>query len=643
MVQNLRTLYQDSKELLNIVGLHTTQQVNIIIGQLQQPSSKATIRLQRLARRFIETRETSFGQRSILKPDIIAYKIAGLEPESPLPRGTWRPDGIVYLANLATTLLSLLNNDRSDNDIVSLLMLLRQKFPVAFASGLNPSSSYGVSLETSFVKESLEIALELETQLTISMLLNKRAEGTDAVELIRRIWNKGSDDFHLLNRPSLHTGQNFRQMIEDRIQRFETPDVEDLQHAFPWEEFLPQMVFWIQARASEIEEQLKAQGGVDEILKLVGQTSAEIVGQSNQSTEPHDQMRSPLREMTLSEAKSRSAVVPIDPKLQPAFEGHRSAGDWLREKRAKIANRQSTTGSSTLLNPYDSTPTSAQLPLSGPNDSDASVAADTQVLSSAQAVPQVSQEVIHVLEASDRHNAERNKENARAAPFNMRQADAHKVTWDNTQAEELTVPGPKRSQVDLEDDGEGTFEVDRRERPKKSRRAGDHAPAPHRRPDHHARRDARPSLPQRATVDHVQSRNLLAHRPSNRPPLSSTSASNDGDHGPDQEPQIDPDKVMEVNAIHSSQSYATANAQAKANAQAARAHQASFQQRQPQRRKPWSAEETDRLIELIEEHGVGWAHIMRADAIHRDGPLLQERGQVGLKDKARNMKMDYYK
>ena len=65
-------------------------------------------------------------------------------------------------------------------------------------------------------------------------------------------------------------------------------------------------------------------------------------------------------------------------------------------------------------------------------------------------------------------------------------------------------------------------------------------------------------------------------------------------------------------------------------------------QRKPQRvqsRKPWSDEETRHLLNLIAMYGTSWALLMQKDK--RTGMLLQDRNQVGLKDKARNVKMDY--
>jgi hypothetical protein len=48
-------------------------------------------------------------------------------------------------------------------------------------------------------------------------------------------------------------------------------------------------------------------------------------------------------------------------------------------------------------------------------------------------------------------------------------------------------------------------------------------------------------------------------------------------------------------------------------------------------------------MEMVERNGTKWARILEEDAVHEDGPLLQSRGQVPLKDKARNIKLDHLK
>ncbi len=60
-------------------------------------------------------------------------------------------------------------------------------------------------------------------------------------------------------------------------------------------------------------------------------------------------------------------------------------------------------------------------------------------------------------------------------------------------------------------------------------------------------------------------------------------------------------------------------------------------------RKPYTEAEVHRLMELVELLGPKWSAILQEDMAHVDGPLLQSRDQVGLKDKARNIKLDFLK
>ncbi|KIW15203.1 hypothetical protein PV08_05248 [Exophiala spinifera] len=85
----------------------------------------------------------------------------------------------------------------------------------------------------------------------------------------------------------------------------------------------------------------------------------------------------------------------------------------------------------------------------------------------------------------------------------------------------------------------------------------------------------------------------------------------------------------------------TVNAEAKRNAQLSRALRGGSA---VQVRKGWTEAETHRLIELIElVNGPSWVQIQEEDFAHADGPELHNRDQIALKDKARNLKMDFLK
>ena len=61
----------------------------------------------------------------------------------------------------------------------------------------------------------------------------------------------------------------------------------------------------------------------------------------------------------------------------------------------------------------------------------------------------------------------------------------------------------------------------------------------------------------------------------------------------------------------------------------------------PQSRTAWTSVETEMLLYLITEYGTSWKLLKNED--RNQGHVLEARDQVSLKDKARNMKMDYLK
>ena len=68
---------------------------------------------------------------------------------------------------------------------------------------------------------------------------------------------------------------------------------------------------------------------------------------------------------------------------------------------------------------------------------------------------------------------------------------------------------------------------------------------------------------------------------------------------------------------------------------------AASQPKKVQTRKAWTDDETGLLLDLIEEHGTSWRLLKQIDFDNLH--ILRDRDQVALKDKARNMKLDFLK
>ena len=268
---------------------------------------------------------------------------------------------------------------------------------------------------------------------------------------------------------------------------------------------------------------------------------------------------------------------------------------------------------------------------------------------------QITQNVVGRLQL---HRKESNKENmniqaepsrAHSKPsFLDRQENARRVSWDEDESQTLRQPKRKAKEIireEQDDDDDDEFETDRRA--PKARRV----PLPQTRV---------PRTPQRNTREVSESN----HEESPGDARVADDNDDEGDEG-DEDNEDDEDgqqqfqrqlaeRVAQHNAARRratpvvtdpavnnrspARRYETVNAYAKAvNKSVVRT--AGF----VQRRRPYSEVEVRRIVELVQKHGTSWTLIKDMDSVHPDGSVLEHRSQVDLKDKCRNMVLDYMK
>jgi hypothetical protein len=131
----------------------------------------------------------------------------------------------------------------------------------------------------------------------------------------------------------------------------------------------------------------------------------------------------------------------------------------------------------------------------------------------------------------------------------------------------------------------------------------------------------------------VRKRRIPGPVKSNRPAKTLRRAPRDGTLKDDIRSAVARHNRDESPAPSQLDNYKNANTQAK--------FMTSIQPKKPQIRKIWTDEETETLIELIEELGTSWKLLKERD--DREKSILRSRDQVALKDKARNMKFDFLK
>ena len=491
------------------------------------------------------------------------------------------PEALFQLANV-TQLLNLTLHSRS----ASSLDLINITFPTRFFTDF--ATTWGGTLS----EKTVELALAIRTQYLIDMLQKTMDQaGFDPDYTLRSIFF--DDDGGLLALDLADDDGNmpkgaqpmFEQRIQEIRQHFSTgePSVnfETLEAAFSWPAFRAGLIQWAVVRANGLNMQISNRGGAKALqIHLQGGPPA----------------------------------VPISEKKR------KSVGDKARQVAGMLANLEETKA-------RRETPIAQReiKPL-GNVDVEEIQESPIQTGGYAPATDDVqiddgnllaSQQSMQILETLRLHATQSNKENiqgGRKGKFVDRQAGAQRIeSFEDSQFMNGT-PGPSRKrgrEADIEDDANSIqFEEDTRPQANKRPRGNtlhDDFEAAAMQVAANAQ-----ALAQAASSQSLPTRQVLVQR-QNEIASSSTPAAQTSGEG-----------------IPGSQDISAGRTKG------------------PQVRVPFSVEETTRLLELITNlpEGTGrisWAQLEKEDLAHREGPLLQRRGQVGLKDKARNLKMDFLK
>jgi hypothetical protein len=266
--------------------------------------------------------------------------------------------------------------------------------------------------------------------------------------------------------------------------------------------------------------------------------------------------------------------------------------------------------------------------------------------------------VMDIVREQNRQSDKENAEGSRAKPRSImdRDPNAVRINWEaHLEAEAMSQAhrSPKRSRTDIVDDSDEDgdhFETDERQakRPRPTqpaRRQDDFNETPHRRvtsSSQPAKTATAPSGSNRQPLGPILSSHRVA--PSSSAPARPTSSLPTSSrlppshqappiHNAQSSPSPSPEPILtQVKLVN------TAAKEQTAIRKDLRPHL-----RPPQIRRAYTEEETHRLMGMIALYQTGWARILKEDNVHEDGPMLQGRSQVQLKDKARNLKMDWLK
>jgi hypothetical protein len=650
MIETFVDLYQDAQKVLDFFNIDTSDRT--ALSPLGDSSSSQRKRFNRQFLRFMQTC-ACFGveHRLTLSPELIVRKLQAENPAT--PEGRWRPDAVVYLANIAILLGTVVAGDEAQ--IEALLQRIWVSHPALFMPTTATSR-----FSTFEVEKTVSYSITLRTQMFI-----RRVKSVDLPQ---------EDLMHTLFQFFLYDGKNYSgleiagedkdryaAMIKQHLQgldRFFLPDdgsllLENLEEEFSWLDFVYETIKWGQARLAELQESLRGQGGIEDIVDRLqqGDLKTAYPGKPAQARDPHSR-------------NHKALIVEIQRKKEAAQRA--AAASSARSEPDSQSQDEIPQSVSELDNQYANV-----------DDGDAeNIMADSGVPDAATQAEQAGL-VLDFLNDQDKEAVKENFDPKGARPprrknFVDRQPGAQRLTFnDDNQISEQRhsskTRGKRPATVDSED---SDFQID--SRPPRSKRVQlqdvidptlDSIGAPQIEDNlgdgsEHAIPSAPTPLPATQTQLPFLSRTgVVAAQPApsedfvtqatSRPP--SSSAPNPAPARADQQDANEYPTATWVQNVQERAKHQTrerkflAGSLPPPSASQSPPRSTQTNQRGYQQRQAWEPAETQRLMDLIAVHSTAYATILKEDAAHRDGPLLQHRNQVQLKDKARNIKFAFYK
>lgn len=686
IIDNVVSINQDAQDLL---GHFRKLSIDQIAAVLSDPDSSAYKRIHNAALRLRRSTEPC-GKAHILPLSTLSQVFAGHNIQS-------SDLCLVFMkANLARLLLALFNVKLDDNDLSvtdSLHHLTSiEPFPEPFLMQSESALSLG-----DFERKTVSLGISILTQLYICT----SAERIDADEfdpdlLLQQIFN---DENGNLRNLSFSNGidaedSDVKKRIERRIHdirkfistnRKQPLHLEALRQKYSRKDFLEQALAWTSERAKQLNESIEVQGGALAIRDLLEAGPQPVtpkpVGSKQETRLEREEraleegtslLRAMDEELDAAEEEESEGEDEDEEAVEADEEGEQhQAQDKAEDAVAAESQHPKIIPESpqadedqpeALREQVDEEDAQLQSEAANPLENDEAIQQNAP--DSAQPQPdwmeRPTQATLTILDHTRRQAKESNKENSpprQRYRLTDRQPGAEKFNFDDPDPPASNAGHAKRPRADdSEVDEEDEFEEDPRQakRPRTTNKNAVAVPSRVREnasrsnmfvndseePEEPEEPEEQQPAPSRASSQPVSQRTVISATRAVAPPTQPL---------PSRVPAVTATAAARPRSPSASapppgsyEAYQATRLQAQANSRFASLVSSSTTTRPPQARRPWSAEEIQRLIDLMKSYGTSWAKIKQADS-RMAVPQLMDRSQVQLKDKARNMKLDFLK
>lgn len=671
MLDQLPDLYSAATAILTPLAqrLPTEETLQRIVQDLH--SSRPTGWKRRDANLKGLIQDYGVNETVFIEPGLVVPAMLDLDTIEEIRPSAWRPDDVLFLANLAQFAMRLTSiQEPTSSDSRDWLLLLDSLFPAQFASGV-ARNLQGIPVGYSRLEETFNIALEVRTQVFISNLGNwVPSEGYNPMGLLIDIFSttpirervenieeleeilpdldlKGWQIPELGSEDDKELSSEMKDLIIDRMialgelvaeEKDRAGHFKRLQEAFPWPGFCLNCMQWIHSRFEELKRHISTVGGIDEICETLRKGV----------------------DARLSPQKSIPAFAGEEAKGRPSMPLDVPSSDEQPEQK-----RKSLIHLAKLLTQSTPNPSNITLPRQDfPQTTSVSTVLVPAIVSveSDDRLPSIENDEHPVASRSPSESADPPARNS-VSPSSTKQGKLpSRPRLTDRQPGAQKVPSISESESEFEKPHDNTAAADKRRVPKESApndsRAGKRRRLEDREMEAASARAAQGTSSRKPEVKNQ--RVYPADRKDSEPSTitsrrrSRNAQDEEGDKEYDpvrspanEQEEIDKelrdlgrtsDRASEAESEEGSPpSVDFRRVVAEAERKVAK-HRA---QRPPQLRRAWTQDEEKQLIRLIRKEGASYTRIKQRDG--EEDNILEGRSQTDVKDKAKNMKMAFLK
>jgi hypothetical protein len=575
-------------------------------------------------------------------------------------------DLILYLANLLIFTKQMIGSNREKDDIWNALRELdRDQFPHLFLPALveRPDAPHLPTGESSLHKETLHLALQLRTQLAISVLerqsgdddfdpdvalaevfLLSEGEGSPRIRGWGMLGFEGPDgelraDMGDAVLEQVRRMREYFPTDDQSLERGEIVDFDGLGTEFPWDSVVLDVLNWARLRHREIQAAVQSLGGVAAIKERL---KAEIEGpqvsedqappvshgpprksrtsfgrdrrRSSRKFDPHDT----ANDAGVNALIARSRVIAEQPRqqtpvqVQPIEEAHETVGDQWDGQDEFIPGTEDEPQPDQQVRVVEEVQEVQEVEEFQDIDDFAPAAP------SASAPPQSTADYLKILKEAKKSDKENRRQRG---GFFAEQANAQRIDFEDGFGETQPTPGPSRKGKEPQ-----RSSPKKRQRPASDGESDEDDVFETAQSSNKAEmRKQKPPVAKKVRIDATSSA-PPSHQPQPR--------RGDALHFPEIEDSLSEQEAPDMTEEAPRSSNLE---QIRRLAKISTASHTVGRGRRPQVRTKWSEDEESALLEYMAEMPGQYAAILSRDASEEGYGVLQNRTQINIKDKARNL------